>query len=144
MLEVYFTAPSRNLWPTRKHGAAGFDLRCAETVELPPHASRIVKTRVRIAFPNGVAGLVIPRSSWRLKGIICLALFDPGFDGEVNPVVTNLNAHPLTIEEGERFAQLLFLSPKEVVLIPSDGETITYLNSQFTERGSHGLGSTGR
>jgi len=138
---VYFYAPG--FYPQKKHNAAAYDLFCVEDTEILAHETKEVPTGVRVAFPLNVAGLVLPRSSWRQRGIVCIALFDPGYDGEINPIVTNLNPRPLVIQRGQRFAQLLFVPVLDVVLFPTTSENVTFLNSQFSERGSRGKGSTG-
>ena len=54
--------------PARAHADdAGLDLRTIEDVEIPPGERRRVRTGLRLAIPEGHAGLVMPRSGLALR-----------------------------------------------------------------------------
>ena len=74
--------------PTRAHdNDAGLDLYAAEAARIVPGARVSVGTGLAVAIPDGLAGLVLPRSGLALKHGVTLAnspgLIDPGYRGEV-------------------------------------------------------------
>ena len=129
--------------PTQAHqGDAGFDLYAAEAVTLEPGARASVGTGIAIAIPDGLAGLVLPRSGLAARHGISLVnapgLIDSGYRGEVRVLLLNTDrAEPFEVGVGDRIAQLLLVrfeapAPEEV---GSLDETV---------RGSGGFGSSGR
>ena len=48
-------------------GDAGLDLAAAATVTLEPGGRELVPTGLRVAIPDGYAGLVMPRSGLALR-----------------------------------------------------------------------------
>jgi dUTP pyrophosphatase len=129
--------------PTRAHeDDAAFDLHADETLSLGPGARATVATGVALALPEGSCGLVLPRSGLAARhGVTVLnapGLIDPGYRGEIKVVLLNTDpAEPFEIELGDRVAQLLVLSPGEVVLVAGS-------ELEQTVRGAGGFGSTGR
>jgi dUTP pyrophosphatase len=129
--------------PTRAHeDDAAFDLHADETLSLGPGARATVATGVALALPEGSCGLVLPRSGLAARhGVTVLnapGLIDPGYRGEVKVVLLNTDpAEPFEIELGDRVAQLLVLSPGDVVLVAGS-------ELEQTVRGAGGFGSTGR
>lgn len=143
---------------------AAYDLRAAEDVYLGPGDRALVKTGVRVAIPEGHAGLVLPRSGLALKeGITVLnapGLIDPGYRGELGVILyrtpsfedilhisegtkpTWQSFDQLKIKHGDRVAQLLVIRTADVrfayVTAPS------FERELGTERGKGGFGSTGR
>src|SRR5215217_4922942 len=115
--------------PTRtRRGDAGYDLRATERVSIPQEGRRLVGTGVAIALPDGVAGLVTPRSGLAVEHGLTL-LNAPGL---VDP-----NDRRDTVEVGDRIAQLLLVpywAPELEVVEALDG----------TDRGAAGFGSSGR
>ncbi len=121
--------------------AAGYDVRCAEeSVTLEPGEIRLVETGLVMALPDGVECQVRPRSGLALKHGVTLpnspGTIDPDYRGELGIIMQNLGATRVTLERGERIAQLVFarFETPEVVEVESLGET---------ERGAGGFGSTG-
>ncbi|MFO0748854.1 MAG: dUTP diphosphatase [Myxococcota bacterium] len=121
-------------------GAAGLDLRAAAPVTIEPGRRARVPTGLAIAIPPGWEGQVRPRSglAWR-HGLTVLnapGTIDSDYRGEVQVLLVNLGDSAVTLERGERIAQLV-LAPvgrAEVVLVASlDG----------TARGAGGFGHTG-
>jgi dUTP pyrophosphatase len=131
-------APERS-----RAGDAGYDLRCVAGLTLAPGARALVPTGVAIALPQGIAGLVIPRSGLAIReGITALnapGLIDPNYRGEIRVIVYNAGAETYEAQAGDRIAQLLlvpFWAPAFVAVdeLPDDGG----------ERGANGFGSSGR
>jgi len=128
--------------PTRtRRGDAGYDLRATERVSIPQEGRRLVGTGVAIALPDGVAGLVTPRSGLAVEhGLTLLnapGLVDPNYRGEIKVILHNTGDRRYTVEVGDRIAQLL--------LVPywaPELEVVEALDA--TDRGAAGFGSSGR
>lgn len=121
--------------------AAGYDL-----VSTHPHfvlargERQLVKTGVWLEMPDNMAAFVVPRSGLALKKGITITnapgLIDPDYRGEIGVILQNMGEFAVTISEGERIAQLVFVPIVRPKLIKIDK-----LGS--TERGGGGFGSTG-
>ena len=142
-MEIVFTLdhPQARL-PVRAHeGDAGLDLRSVEHVTIPPGGRSLVRTGLRVAIPDGFAGLVVPRSGLALRHGLSLVntpgVIDAGYRGEVRVVLINTDReHAFTVEPGMRIAQLLVV-PAVAVDVVEVGELTA------TERGTGGFGSSG-
>ncbi len=128
MLPVKRLSPEAKV-PTRANPwDAGLDLYSIERVDVEPKEVKVVRTGIAIAIPRGFVGIIKDRSSRALRGLHVLAgVIDPGYRDELKVVVTNLGDKAVTIEKGERFAQLLivpvaYLDPLEVEELP-EGDT---------------------
>ena len=101
--------------PTRAHdNDAGLDLYAAEGARIAPGARVSVGTGLAIAVPEGLAGLVLPRSGLALKHGVTLVnspgLIDPGYRGEVRVLLLNTDQTlELPVPPGDRIAQLLLV-----------------------------------
>jgi dUTP diphosphatase len=119
---------------------AGLDLYAAETVTLAPGARALVPTGIAVAIPPGFAGLVLPRSGLALRhGVTLLnapGLIDAGYRGEVKALVINHGQAAVTLQRGDRIAQLVVQRVERVRLAP----VATLAPSG---RGGGGFGSTG-
>ncbi len=129
--------------PVRAHaGDAGLDLVACEAVDLGPGMRAAVPTGWAVAIPQGMAGLIVPRSGNALRLGLTVAnapgLIDAGYRGELQVILINLGDAPVAVASGDRIAQLVIApvalgAAVEVAELPaSDG------------RGAAGLGSTGR
>ncbi|MDJ1121477.1 dUTP diphosphatase [Olsenella sp. YH-ols2217] len=122
-------------------GDAGLDLRANEAVTLWPLERRLIGTGLAVAIPEGYAGFVQPRSGMALKKGLSMAntpgLVDSHYRGELKVCAVNLDAEmPISIERGERIAQLVIL-PTPLV------ELVEMPELDDTERGASGFGSSG-
>ena len=122
--------------------AAGYDVRSAEgPVTLAPGEIRLVGTGLAMELPEGVECQVRPRSGLALRHGLTLpnspATIDPDYRGELRIILQNLGPEPVTLERGERVAQLVFarFEAPRIALVEGVGETT---------RGDGGFGSTGR
>ena len=124
-------------------GDAGLDLRCLEGFALAPGERKTVGTGVAIALPEGVAGLVVPRSGLAAKHGISVVngpgLIDPSYRGEVRVVLVNLGDEPFAAQAGDRIAQLLL-----VPFLAAFPHVVDELPPSSDERGEAGFGSSGR
>src|SRR6476620_3599791 len=106
---------ARATLPTRAHeNDAGLDLYAAESAQVAPGARVSVGTGLAVQIPEGVGGLVLPRSGMAIKHGVTLVnspgLIDPGYRGEVRVLL--LNTDPtleFKISPGDRIAQLLLV-----------------------------------
>jgi dUTP pyrophosphatase len=142
-LDVRLLHPDAQPPARTRPGDAGYDLRCVEPFTLAPGERRVVPTGVAIALPEGVAGLVVPRSGLAARHGLSVVngpgLIDPTYRGEIRVVLVNLGDEPYAGEAGDRIAQLLlvpFLAPVTRV--------VEELPPSADERGADGFGSSGR
>jgi dUTP pyrophosphatase len=123
-----------------REGDAGLDLLAAAPVTLAPGARQIVPTGLRVAIPEGYAGLVLPRSGLALRtGVTVLnapGLIDSGYRGEVGVLLVNHGSEPVTLGRGERVAQLVIQPVARAVLVE-------VCALEASQRGAGGFGSTG-
>lgn len=124
-------------------GAAGCDLRAAILAELTITVGgrALVPTGVAVAIPEGYEGQVRMRSGLAHdKGLALLnapGTIDSDYRGEIRVIVANLGAEPVTIERGDRIAQLVF-----VPVARARFEKVPELPP--SRRSSGGFGSTGK
>lgn len=139
---VKITATSPDLIPAyANEGDAGADLRAAHGDIIYPGERKLVMTGVKLALPNNVVALVHPRSGLALRqGLTVLntpGTIDSNYRGEIGVILYNSDLHiPVTIEIGDRIAQLVF---QEVLTVQF--EQVDSLDA--TNRGDNGFGSTG-
>lgn len=94
-------------------GSAGADLVCAKTITIEAGQTALVSTGsyVPSGLPKGVALLLMARSSIALKKGLMLSngvgLIDSDYPDEIKCMYTNLSGEPVTLERGERVAQLV-------------------------------------
>ncbi len=123
--------------------AAGADLRAAvqSPLVLEPGQRSAVPTGLILEIPVGFEGQVRPRSGlaarWGLTLLNAPGTIDADYRGEVKVLLVNLGGEPVTIERGDRIAQL-------VVAPVRRAEFRETASSSPTARGSGGFGSTGR
>ncbi len=142
-LQVQLLHPAAQPPARTRPGDAGFDLRCVEAFGLAPGERRVIGTGVAVALPEGVAGLVVPRSGLAARFGISVVngpgLIDPTYRGEIRVVLVNLGAEPYQGEVGDRIAQLLL-----VPFIAPLARVVDELPASADERGTAGFGSSGR
>ena len=119
-------------------GAAGFDLYCAEQMNLYPGLVAKVPTGIALEIPTGCAGLICTRSSTALKNLtVFLTVVDSDYRGEVFITVRNDGEETWALNKGDRIAQMLIIPLADVFPVRA-------IELSETERGSGGYGSTGR
>ncbi|MCP3979531.1 MAG: dUTP diphosphatase [bacterium] len=122
--------------------SAGFDLRARvdADVTLEPGRRRLVPTGIAIALPTDCEAQIRPRSGLAIRhGLTLLnspGTIDSDYRGEIKVILVNLGQEPVTIQRGERIAQLV------VQRLPSvDWLEVDELSE--TDRGAGGFGHTG-
>ena len=122
-------------------GAAGMDLRAAESLTLKPHARALVATGIAIALPLGFEGQVRPRSGLAVKhGVTVLnapGTIDCDYRGEIKVPLINHGEEDFIITRGDRIAQIVIAPAPQMLL-----EEVTLLDE--TPRGAGGFGSSGK
>ena len=123
-------------------GASGMDIRAdiETTIDIEPLGRVLIKTGLYLEMENGLECQVRPRSGLALKkGLSVLntpGTIDADYRGEIGVILVNLSNEAVSIEDGERIAQLIFCRVEQVSLIE-----VAVLND--SKRGAGGFGSTG-
>jgi dUTP pyrophosphatase len=118
---------------------AGWDLYAIISRSLAPNQRVVYRTGISLEIPEGIVGLVWPRSGLSVKhGIDVLAgVIDSGYRGEIQVCLLNTSDIWVEIQEGERIAQILFQEIPKIKL-----EEVTLLAN--SDRGENGFGSSGK
>ncbi len=123
--------------------AAGLDLiaNIPSAIRLQSLERQLIPTGLFMALPKGTEGQVRPRSGLALKhGLSVLnapGTIDADYRGEVKVLLINLSKEDIIINPGERIAQLVVTTFKQIAWqeVESLDETI---------RGEGGYGHTGK
>ena len=122
-------------------GSAGIDLRSDANVTLAPGERALVPTGIAVAIPRGFEGQIRPRSGLALReGVTCLnspGTIDSDYRGEVGVILANLGQRAVTLQRGDRIAQLVIAPVERAELVES-------ASLPPTGRGEGGFGHTGR
>ena len=122
--------------------AAGLDLAAAleGPLCLAPGQIALVPTGFAMALPPGYEGQVRPRSGLAVKHGVTLinspGTIDADYRGEIKVGLINLGQAPVTIERGQRIAQLVIAAVAQARLQPAE-------ELPDTKRGAGGFGHTG-
>jgi len=142
-LQVRLLHPAAQPPARTRPGDAAYDLRCLKGFSLWPRERATVPTGVAIALPQGVAGLVTPRSGLAARHGISLVnapgLIDPNYRGELRIILVNLGDARFEAHAGDRIAQLLL-----VPFVAPDVSVVEELPPSPDDRGENGFGSSGR
>ena len=140
---VKITSKSKHPLPKYETlGASGMDIRAdiETTIDIEPLGRVLIKTGLYLEMENGLECQVRPRSGLALKkGLSVLntpGTIDADYRGEIGVILVNLSNVAVSIEDGERIAQLVFCKVEHVSLTE-----VSVLND--SERGVGGFGSTG-
>ena len=122
-------------------GAAGLDLRSAESLTLKPGARALVATGIAIALSENFEAQVRPRSGLAVKhGVTVLnapGTIDADYRGEIKVPLINHGTEDFVVARGDRIAQM-------VVSPVTTAELIEVEALAETTRGAGGFGSSGR
>jgi len=124
-------------------GSAGMDLFAAieDKIVINSMERILIPTGISIAVPNGYEAQVRSRSGFAYKhGLVVLnspGTIDADYRGEIGVIMQNMCKNAHTILRGERIAQMVIAKYESV-----SWNIVDKLDD--TERGSGGLGSTGR
>lgn len=141
MSKIKIKLLDENCMPEKKYKwDAGWDLKAAESVTINPGEVVKVPTGIHTEIPARFFGMIVPRSGLGTKHQVTLAndvgVIDAEYRGQVLVFLVNHGKEPYTIEQYDRFAQLLV-----VPVNLSDLWVVEKLS--VTHRGHGGFGSTG-
>lgn len=126
-------------FPTRSHKTdGGLDIYLPEDIVISPMETLTIPLGIGVEIPEGYTSMLVPRSSMAKKGLIMqTSLIDRGYTGEIHLIITNASITQHKFKVNDRLCSLvifkaLFPELEEVVELPK------------TDRGSKGLGSTGK
>jgi dUTP pyrophosphatase len=126
--------------PTRgSSSSAGYDLySCGNNFVVEPFKNCLINTGISMAIPMGYYGRIAPRSGFSVRTnlIVNAGVIDSDYRGEIKVLLQNPTGTPITINNGERIAQIIFEKIGHFNLI-----RVNTLDD--TNRGSNGFGSTG-
>lgn len=145
-MNVKVVNKSRHPLPSYKtDGSCGMDLRAnlEEVKTLKPLERAMIPTGLFFEIPKGIEGQVRARSGLSLKKGITLingiGTIDSDYRGELGILVVNLSDEAVTIEDGDRIAQMVFMAYEVAHWVQV--ESLDELSE--TERGEGGFGHTG-
>lgn len=124
-------------------GAAGVDLHANldQPITLQSLERTLIPTGLFLEIPHGYEAQVRPRSGLAFKqgiGVVnSPGTIDSDYRGEIKVIAINLSNTPVTIEDGERVAQMVF-AKHEVA------EWIEVNELEESDRGAGGFGHTGK
>jgi len=140
-----FDSVDHDLRPIKAHKTdAALDLRAAFSKTICPGETMKVATGIRMAIPDGMAGLVLSRSGHAAVGLVVAnspGLIDSGYRGEIGVLLHNNSEEIRNVMKGDRIAQLLIVSLPLVQLFHVSD--VAFAETEDTDRGDHGFGSTG-
>lgn len=117
---------------------AGFGIYSIEEKVLKPMEYYAISTGISSEIPNDCFVSFRDRSSMAVKGLHVMGgVIDAGYRGEWKVILINLSGTDYKIEVGDKIAQGILQSAKQVKI-----EIVEDLSN--TSRGSGGFGSTGR
>lgn len=122
-------------------GSAGYDVVACinEPITLGSLDRVLIPTGIKMKLPRNMECQVRPRSGNAIKkGLTVLntpGTVDEDYRGEVGVIAVNLGKEPITINKGEKIAQLVFNKVKHPIMIEG-------LVDNDTSRGECGFGST--
>ena len=142
-MKVRIINKSRNPLPSYQTlSSAGMDLRAEldEPVRLEPLERAVVGTGLYMELPDGYEAQIRPRSGLAAKqGITVLnspGTIDADYRGEIGVILANVSNAAVTIQHGDRIAQMVISQHQQA-------EWIEVESLSETDRGSGGFGSTG-
>jgi dUTP pyrophosphatase len=142
-MEIRIVNRSHHALPSYEtESSAGMDLRAflEGPVALKPLERALIPTGLFIELPVGYEAQIRPRSGMALKKGITLVnspgTIDADYRGEIKLVMINLSNETVSIEDGERIAQMVIARHEK-----AEWDQVNEL--QETSRGAGGFGRTG-
>lgn len=90
-------------------GPAGYDVRIAETVNLPPGGFVLASTVERFDIPRDILAMVADKSTWARNGIaVQHTVIEPGWRGHLTLEISNHSDTHVSIFSGQPIAQIIF------------------------------------
>lgn len=128
---------------TAKRGDVGYDMPAClpdGPITIEPQTRGIIPTGIHLEIPYGYWASIEARSSTSKSMLICpKGVIDEGYRGELFAVLINVGKEPVTINDGDRYVQLIMHERITKEFIVREVDELTP-----SERGDSGFGSTGR
>lgn len=132
--------PNAEIPAYQTEGAAGFDLKCTEDVQLKNGEVSLVSTGLSVEIPQGYelqirarSGLAAKKGVFLVNGI---GTIDSDYRGEIKIILSTCSRVPVNLASGERVAQ-------GVLAKVDRAEILEVQELSDTARGAGGFGSTG-
>jgi len=140
LVKVQKVAPNAHLPIYMNKGDAGADLYSTINKDILPNQTVTIPTGIALQIPNGYEGQIRPRSGLAAKGLTIPnspATIDSGYRGVVMIIFHNNTQKVIEIKKGDRIAQLVITQVSSANFQQAD-------NLSSSDRGTNGLGSTGK
>jgi len=129
------------------HGAAGYDLYTPEGFTIRPGESVVIDLKIKLRIPGGYYGKIESRSGLGFRhGIVAFGgVIDSDYRGTVMVKLFHLGQEPLTVDPGDRVAQMVLNPHASFLVIPVAAVEPRHPAAvEPTARGESGFGSTGK
>jgi dCTP deaminase len=104
-------------------GPAGYDVRVAETLLIPPNGLALASTIERFNMPTSHLATVADKSTWARRGLtVQNTIIEPGWRGVLTLELTNHSPIPVKIVSGDPIAQIIFYQLDEPTDTPYEGK----------------------
>lgn len=151
MLNIYVHKCVENaVIPEISYGgtSAAFDLTCTETTTIPARGSAVVPNGLNLVIDEGDKNYYMTlhlRSSmgFKKKLVPHCGIIDAGYTGDIAVLIHNLSDVDVTINEGERYAQVLVHKKPEFKLIEVGTDKFNDIENN-QKRAKGGFGSSGK
>lgn len=120
--------------------AAGMDFYQPQSVVIEPHQTQYVTLGLMVEIPKGYMLMLAPRSSMSKTPLVIpnsFGVIDADYRGEIKGIFKNTSDVAYTIQKGDRLLQGILVPVGALNLLEVD-------ELSETERGSGGIGSTGK
>jgi dUTP pyrophosphatase len=127
--------------------SACFDITCTETTIIPAKGSAVVPNGLRLTIDqkDNYWMQIQLRSSKGFKHELIphYGTVDPGYTGDFGVKIYNLGDKDITIEKGERYAQVAVIEIPPYSIVELNEEEFNKLKTNQI-RGDKGIGSSGK
>jgi dUTP pyrophosphatase len=121
---------------------AGADIFLVEDVLWQAHETKVLKTGLKVAIPEGWEIQMRPRSGLSLKSPLRLpnspATIDTGYRNEIGVIIQNTSDKEFSMKKGDRIAQMLIARSPMIEWVKTES-----VANHEGDRGG-GFGSTGK
>jgi len=135
--------------PTVAYGStsACFDITCTETTTIPAGESAVVPNGLRLVINDSEKYWmqIQLRSSkgFKFPLIPHYGTVDAGYTGPLGVKIYNVGKEPVTIEKGERYAQIAVIPKPDYEIVEVDENQFESIKAN-QGRGDSGFGSSGK
>lgn len=145
-IPVELCRPNAKLPVYAHDGDDGADVFATNNDDIAPGETMILYTGLKVSIPKGWALSVRPRSGLSLKTGLRIAnapgTIDYGYLDEVGIIATNIGAKTLSIQTGDKIAQLILERAYKAEYTKVDDITAHATENRANSQGQQGFGST--